>query len=1363
MDRSWVFDEIDSTKLKSIEKITEVSGSIADGYYFLNFPLFTDASTCMVPVSEDENFRLAGYTRDATGYDDSFVWHVTNNADGTLSISNCGIQDYSYIESITKGPKESPNVMMTGTDATKFRATFLSNGCVYLYTTDNDNNLAVDATSGNIVTKAAHNAASMIKFVPVPANEVTNEMKIQEALANARGRKFTVGTEPGQVSQADYDAFKAVLAEAETAYDTDEDHSAIIAKLNAATATLISQQVPMSEGYYRLRNYKTDGDVEDGYLKAYYKNGVYYLGWESTDPTLDPSAVWHVTKNADGNFVMKNCGTQDSTYIKSPSAGYNWCYVNLSGTSKTTQSFEHRYSNVFKLRSSDNNNPWNADSGNIVSANNDYHPTGTLWYVEKVTGDDVPFMTALNEAITDAGGTIKDSGVGPNPGQNKGDATALNELISQARTMYDEGTASDDEVKAMVEKLATARAEFAAQDHGVRGIEDGYYFFVNSPKAFQGGATRDYIAMFTSQDGYQKWAEIGRQDPRFIYEVKSLGDGNYSIRNLLYDRYISKKDETGGVTTTAEQTVAQTFYNNNGQWWNIKNTDDNTAYSMATYRTELSGAIEENNSGELRAWRLEKPVQSVVDSLLTAVKQQRTTEAMQMVLKDAEPVYKAVFKYTPDRSAGLITEVNESDPHKGQVWGTQEPSAAGSYSSYAQLIDGDLQTCFQSTWNKSNIPDGYNGGQVLQVDLRNNPVDNFEFYFGLRDGDWGYREFWTDIDIYTTNDATLADTESFDATEWNHVGHYTDMESYIRPKDFEKNGSGRTMYYDITGLDQQYRYIRFVVNKTAEPQAANMYTIGEFQVYALTPDEENSPYYYVDGLKDLVDKLKSEIDNAKAKIASNSVTEQEIADLKATMAEVAKLTPDAEPLAELIAEATAYVGKFSDTGAWGDVETDQMETMENALTEANEYDHDRPTVGDLDERMTNLTKALSTFKSQQKMPEAGKWYYIVNTDNSRRGYTAEGGTGSSIYDSWCTGNVIMAPHTNVSREARWSSGVDAVIWGGYDHATATRADSVYADPYAMWRLVPTDEEGAYALQNRATGFYIGVSANHYGRIGMTDTIAMPYKVTVVKSGQLQLTCLDKSNTDKRPLHASGDKYLVTWEGGTDSPSSWNLEPVVEDLEAMQLTVRNNAATILTLPYAYDEDIASFNADNGIKTYAIKGISADGTQLQLTEKNSFEAGEPMIVIAGDIANYSESATDSVRMYLPLAETFTSEVKEANGIVGTLNYVKNEQSVGFIKGNTVVSSEGKATGVIGQRGWIDAAKIVNNDALSTDATLAVSGIINGVSATKTAVKATGKVDVYTIDGALVKRGVKAGEATKGLRRGIYIVGKQKVLVK
>ena len=55
----------------------------------------------------------------------------------------------------------------------------------------------------------------------------------------------------------------------------------------------------------------------------------------------------------------------------------------------------------------------------------------------------------------------------------------------------------------------------------------------------------------------------------------------------------------------------------------------------------------------------------------------------------------------------------------------------------------------------------------------------------------------------------------------------------------------------------------------------------------------------------------------------------------------------------------------------------------------------------------------------------------------------------------------------------------------------------------------------------------------------------------------------------------------------------------------------------------------------------------------------------------------------------------------------------------------------------------------------------GILNSIK--KAVSKLSTTVDVYTVDGALVKRNVKASDAKKGLKKGLYIIGKEKVLVK
>ena len=57
---------------------------------------------------------------------------------------------------------------------------------------------------------------------------------------------------------------------------------------------------------------------------------------------------------------------------------------------------------------------------------------------------------------------------------------------------------------------------------------------------------------------------------------------------------------------------------------------------------------------------------------------------------------------------------------------------------------------------------------------------------------------------------------------------------------------------------------------------------------------------------------------------------------------------------------------------------------------------------------------------------------------------------------------------------------------------------------------------------------------------------------------------------------------------------------------------------------------------------------------------------------------------------------------------------------------------------------------------------NGMLNGVNEVIVEDQAE-KVDVYSIDGVLLRRNVARANATNGLAKGIYIVGKQKVLVK
>ena len=88
--------------------------------------------------------------------------------------------------------------------------------------------------------------------------------------------------------------------------------------------------------------------------------------------------------------------------------------------------------------------------------------------------------------------------------------------------------------------------------------------------------------------------------------------------------------------------------------------------------------------------------------------------------------------------------------------------------------------------------------------------------------------------------------------------------------------------------------------------------------------------------------------------------------------------------------------------------------------------------------------------------------------------------------------------------------------------------------------------------------------------------------------------------------------------------------------------------------------------------------------------------------------------------------------------------------------------RLTGFEVRSGYIDPGKVVNNPEASVDLVITTSETLNGCKTVMTS-PTSEVVNVYTIDGVLVKKNVKALKAVEGLKKGIYIIGGKKKLVK
>ena len=107
------------------------------------------------------------------------------------------------------------------------------------------------------------------------------------------------------------------------------------------------------------------------------------------------------------------------------------------------------------------------------------------------------------------------------------------------------------------------------------------------------------------------------------------------------------------------------------------------------------------------------------------------------------------------------------------------------------------------------------------------------------------------------------------------------------------------------------------------------------------------------------------------------------------------------------------------------------------------------------------------------------------------------------------------------------------------------------------------------------------------------------------------------------------------------------------------------------------------------------------------------------------------------------------------------IKGQASLYFENSILNVATDAGYT-IPGRSGYIDVTKVKDLGG-SIDKTITINGVINNIKNVEIVDNENEIVDVYTIDGVLIKRNVKAAEATKNLAKGIYIVGKKKVLVK
>lgn len=909
-------------------------------------------------------------------------------------------------------------------------------------------------------------------------------------------------------------------------------------------------------------------------------------------------------------------------------------------------------------------------------------------------------------------------------------------------------------------------------------VHTGYFRIVTAFPNFASKQPGSKMTITASNDGHMNWKNFDETDATMVWQFIDRKDGTWLMYNVGTGQYVNG-------------TNGSTF---GSPWYSLGNDSTGNAIKF-TYLGESQFNIAKSGLNSMHAgghsegagtnggvvtwnggintgsaWYVENVNADQIPGFEAIGDQNKLNRALELLYNEAYPKYQIGSSFKIDTIAANWLVTSEDFKKDSMVafsnadhnqWHPDKPDGAG----IPGLLDNDANTFWGSCWSDPQ-PDTT---QYLQFKL-NKAVNGFAVYLTKRQNQPNQA---TQLTFYVTNDTT-------DVNSWVKAGTISGL-----PASTDNSGNGLTYQSNGIELDGNYQYVR--VYWTSD-KGFTHFTGFHFQKAELSPNCQNAT------MGDVAKNLKKELSNAETLINSGKATQEAIDALQAAYdAYNAQL---ADPTA-LKAKMDSIQGVYdkaaspSMTATSGDalaepfdasqpgVYTDENKAaLKAVMDEVQKYLDEKEATGsytkaDIQSNMEKLTKAFDAFKATMtpikacSATEDGHWYYL---SASQHYFDVTGATQNTYGEgenmNIRKGKVYVKANVNTDNLNNASINV-----------TGNKSlEELGVDPsMAKWRFVNMGDT-AYAIQNMATGLYIGKKTG--GNAGLSIT-PVGYTISEIGYATFILDGKQLNGEKTSPIHVqTNGQVVVFWDDHSlGSGSCYDIEDTKEVAEdqtvqtpTLQLenVVKGKLYTKcypVTIPYLAD------NIDKTAYPYQIATIDLGKKVMTLTQyTEEITAGMPFFYIAGgsDLGVAKEpTAADTTQLIamLNIDKVIAQTPMTVNGLVG--NYYPTNVAKGFGVVNDEEGVQSIASTTEGQEiGWNSAyinAGMITNAEEPGEITVPLTGDLE--TAIKDAIidAQTGNVNVYSIDGILIKKNVKVSEATKGLAKGIYIVGKQKIAVK
>ena len=952
--------------------------------------------------------------------------------------------------------------------------------------------------------------------------------------------------------------------------------------------------------------------------------------------------------------------------------------------------------------------------------------TWTIWAADQIT-DLAQILQGFMDQYFPNGVSESEFPYGDNPGQYNKEAynNADNVYEGAFQALSDPGLTLG-QVKEWANKLAAAKAALV-----VNPLVAGYYYISDSRSPVyylyndnaEAAKAKFLLCDETAPNGIPTI-----EDAKYIWHI-TAGEtaGQWFFENFKTGKRACNTTEETGVTAFTVNSDGNAFKveaaPSGAAFIIMRATDDaqwNTAVGQGKYICKWNDKNDLGNKFQFYTLDAES-----VAALAEAVKQDALNKELEALYNTANGTYAGSRKFTgaPDgETFGDAADnlVIDDTALESNAVAKNEPGA-----SLAGLLAGDFGTYFHTAWAAADGPQPPTW-HYLQADL-GKEVSAVALKYAQR---------VTHLNNCAPTTVQILSADDPDSEEWTDNGTVT----FTYTIDGTYSDAVKTNLIGTCGFElaEPARYVRLVVKDRLNGTSAQLlegypfWYLSELHFYNGVYDSENSPFELVPA--NVREALAEQLVNAKDELLTGEATQATLDALKAAYEAFLSLLPDTKRVTDAIAAAQAY-HDAAPTAAEptpgyfpAEAKTAFQAAIDAVAVTGN------MNLQQINEAIAALEAATATFKASLYLPTVGSYYLIRSMSETYNKAMVYANTTAT------TGGLRFRSQVAVSEE-EGAEKIDAVDWKNH--------------PNYVW-YVEAAANGKVTLRNVFTGRYFAFQSKKNSGVQQSVTpVEVPVQSALVAGG------VNFVVGEGLYANTAGGGLLVAWDSanGADN-SSFGFEEVTSDNlnvdGEFMWGVQSGKPQVITLPVA----VSSFN---GGKAYKFLGENADN-EFVFEEISSVDAGVPFLFVAeadlenGEAAFYLENAIgDEMPEYATVAQ-------DQNGMQGTFEDITVSDGCGVYYGGQFYILRNAVAYLrnVGANSGYFNGKQPKGVTAEGDYKFKVYGTVDSINQI-VAGDSEAPVNVYNLSGVLVRQNVKAGQATNGLAKGLYIVNGKKLFVK